>query len=302
MNFAWISNPPILVTLAAVIAATVTDIKSHEVPDWVSYVLIACGLLFAGVDSIVWGRLTIISSVLGLALGYGIGALLYYTGQWGGGDAKLLMGLGATLTLPYTWILSVWQNRSQIPIKLVGLATVGGIKELPFFILFLVLLIFAGCAYGLVWMFILMLKHRRVFAKAFSKKVDSTYRTIRFIVLVVCVLSLIGAIIMRGVTGALLVLLCALVYSLFYLVVAVKIVEESLMRRQVKPRNLVEGDWVVGGARVGKKWVIPKDNYGATKEQIAYLRKKAPSMTLTIKEGIPFVPSFLVALLIALAL
>jgi Flp pilus assembly protein protease CpaA len=299
MDLSLLLNIPLLVALLGILVATVTDIKSHEVPDWLSYSLIALGLLFSAAHTVITHELTIVYSLLGLGFGYAVGALLYYTGQWGGGDAKLLMGLGALITLPYTWFT---QLATQFTFTLFTL------KALPFFLLFLVFLIVCGSIYGMVWMLVLVLYNWKRFRKLFSQRV-AHFKTQRIIVLTASGAFLLLAILMAtgvfvgGIAAAsLLFLLALLVYGSFYLLVAVKLAEQEFMLKQVPASKLTEGEWVVGGVKLNNEWVIPENNIGATKEQIALLKKRAPNKEITIKEGVPFVPSFLFAFIATIIL
>ena len=86
----------VITALLWVLFASLSDIKTREVPDWLSYSLIAIGLGLRGINSIylkdVWFFLY---GLIGLTIMFGFGMLMYYTKQWGGGDSKLIMGLGA---------------------------------------------------------------------------------------------------------------------------------------------------------------------------------------------------------------
>src|SRR3989344_3937659 len=77
---------------------SITDLKTREVPDWLNYGLIISGiglnLLFSAIYS---NPSFIINSIIGLAIFFGIAYIMFYAGQWGGGDSKMLMGLGAMI-------------------------------------------------------------------------------------------------------------------------------------------------------------------------------------------------------------
>lgn len=80
--------------LAVIAAATIYDLKSREIPDLFPVVLLllaiaACALGWTGVG---WA-----SAGIGLALALVLGLALFRTGGFGGGDVKLLVGLGALL-------------------------------------------------------------------------------------------------------------------------------------------------------------------------------------------------------------
>ena len=81
----------VLVIAATAIAAW-TDWKTGNIYDWLTYPLIAIGVVLNLIEL----------NFLGLGLGAGvfaIGYLLYYTGRLGGGDVKLFAGI--TMALPF---------------------------------------------------------------------------------------------------------------------------------------------------------------------------------------------------------
>ena len=77
------------------------------------------------------------------------------------------------------------------------------------------------------------------------------------------------------------------------------------MIKAVHPSIVTEGDWIAKDVIVsGKKICGPKD-LGITKEQLALLQKLARQKkikSVIVKYGIPFIPTFLIALLAALML
>jgi len=86
------------VLLIGMIAGTYTDLKNRWVPDFVNFSLIAIGLgghaILSVLNQSIW---PLAYSIGGAIAFYAIGGIMYYTGIWGGGDAKLLIGVGALL-------------------------------------------------------------------------------------------------------------------------------------------------------------------------------------------------------------
>src|SRR3989338_3440310 len=73
---------------------SITDLKTREVPDWVNYGLIISGIGLNLLFSIILqDRSYIINSILGLSIFFGIAYVMFYAGQWGGGDSKTLSTL-----------------------------------------------------------------------------------------------------------------------------------------------------------------------------------------------------------------
>lgn len=84
----------LLITLFLLVIATIHDLRTREIPDWISVVLLVCAVVGVGanlLDTGWWGML------FGLLLSFAIGATLFGLGNWGGGDAKLIIALGALL-------------------------------------------------------------------------------------------------------------------------------------------------------------------------------------------------------------
>ena len=91
----------ILISLALVflVVASYTDLKKREVPDWLNYGLIFSGLGLRFIFSFEGGWGIFLNGLAGFLVCLGIAYLFYYTNQWGGGDSKLLMGMGAVIGL-----------------------------------------------------------------------------------------------------------------------------------------------------------------------------------------------------------
>jgi len=83
-----------LVPLALLAVATLHDLKSREIPDWISALLLGWGFVLAAVTGNVaaWTALA-----LGVLVGLALTAPLFWLGGLGGGDVKLIAALGACL-------------------------------------------------------------------------------------------------------------------------------------------------------------------------------------------------------------
>ncbi len=270
------------VAFLGVLIGTLTDLKKREVPDWVNYSLIAAGLGFAVIAAASTQRwLGLAESLAGLVACFVLGALMYYTGQWGGGDAKLIMGFGALFGLPLT---------------------TAGWSAPPFLVVFLVATLFSGAVYGLLWMLSLMVIRRKDFVPAFAKRMhDPALLRLRKLVIGFAIILLVAGFVFPGPGTIVLLVLAAMIYLLFYLSIAVKVVESVCFVKEVPIGKLVEGDWIVGEVRKDGKVLVPEKNPGLTKKQLAALEKHKVK-SVTVKEGIPFVPSFLIAFVVAYAL
>lgn len=256
--------------------ASIFDIRTREVPDWLNFSLIAFGFGSAIIASIIHLTYTyILYSAIGFVFAMLVSFLFYYTGQWGGGDAKMLMGLGA----------------------LFGLNISGGI---PFIILLLLNIFIFGAIYGMGWSLYLAFKHKKDFKKAFDKLVHSRKVMVyRRVIMVITILGLLffffSPIFLKPIIMGFLVLL----FFGFYFIIYSKAVEKSSMEKMIPINKLTEGDWVLETMTInGKEHKFSKQ--GISKKDIALLKKSFKKKTIKVKEGIPFLPSFFVAYVITL--
>jgi Flp pilus assembly protein protease CpaA len=271
---------PLAVTASfiALLIASYTDIRTREVPDWLNFSLIAAALGTRILLSLIaWDISYIIHGLFGLGLGVGLGYLMFYTGQWGGGDSKLLMGLGAMLGFQFSF-----DN---------------------IFVSLLVNILFVGAAYGFIWSLLMALRNWKAFSRKFSEYTSSRlFSTSRVVMLAVTGLAVSASILAQEYTMRLLFLILAVTaFLLLYLWVFVKAVEEACMLKWVPPSKLTEGDWIAKNIEVKGKHIAGPKDLGISRKQIALLKRLKVKKVL-IKEGIPFVPSFLIAFLLTLAL
>jgi prepilin peptidase CpaA len=92
------------VVLVAVIIAAFTDVRSFKIYNALTLPLLASGLVYHGM---VGGSGSLLLSVLGMLFGFFIPFLLFLAGGMGGGDVKLMAGVGAWLGLPMTYYVFV---------------------------------------------------------------------------------------------------------------------------------------------------------------------------------------------------
>ncbi len=264
------------VALAALLAASYTDLKTREVPDWLSYGLIFSALGIRALFSLGEPDGSILlRGLAGFAVFVAIAYLMYYTHQWGGGDSKLLMGLGAAIGLDF---------RLFPP---------------PPLAVFFALLMLAGAAYGLCWLLVLAVRNARGVANhfgAFTRRAQAI-RNATFIASGVLLLALLLT--SDASLRLLLLLLVIMPVALFYLLGLVRSVEDAALRKAVRPAQLTEGDWLAEDVVVKGKRVARASEPGLSREQIALLKRLYRQKKLSrvvLRNGIPFVPSFLIAL------
>ncbi|MBI4439215.1 prepilin peptidase [Candidatus Woesearchaeota archaeon] len=271
---------------AAVLAvASFTDMRTREVPDWVSYGSIVAGIGLASVSSVVlWSFWPLAYSVAGLVVFLAVSSAMFYSGQWGGGDSKLLIGLGSILGLRFGF---------SYPFVALDQPVVW----------FCVNLLFVGAVYAVLWSVALAFANRARFAKQFVNTAASVGQAgwlfgLFGVLAFSAVFFLVEPEFRFVLLGAFAALLSAGLLWLFS-----KSVEKSCMLKRVDPVRLTEGDWIARDVYCDGKYVCGPKDLGIEKHQIALLlrlKAKGKVNSVLVKEGIPFVPAFLISFLVSL--
>ncbi len=247
------------VALTALLAGSFTDLKTKEVPDWISYGLIFSGLGLRLIFSLAEFQWTIFfEGLAGFLIFVALAYLMYYFGQWGGGDAKLLMGLGAVIGLSF------------------------GFSTLPKLAVFLINLALVGSVYGIVWLFILAIKNKHKFLGEFKKQ-HGQIKTLSIIFLLIVAAGIISSFFFQGVIKGFLIVLAVIPIGSLYTWLLVGSVEKISFYKKIRPEQLTEGDWIADDIIInGEKICGPKD-LGIDEKQIAkliHLKKNAKMKTL----------------------
>lgn len=267
--------------LIGLIIASFSDIKTKEVPDWLNYSLIISGItlrLFYSLLNKQWYFFN-----YGL-IGFGsmslLGGLMYYTKQWGGGDTKLLMAMGTIFATPPKFL----------NLKL---------DSVPFLAILFINIMIAGAIYGIIYSIILAIKHKKEFMKEFKKQIKTKRKKIRLGLIFAIFLLILAFFIDYFPIKILLYILTLFTATYPYLWLFVKSVENTCMYKYISPLKLTEGDWIAEPIMINKKEIWGPKNLGIEKEQINKVIK-AKIKKVKIKEGIAFVPSFLIGTLTSL--
>ncbi len=268
---------PILVSISLMwlLAASIIDLKTKEVPDWLSYSLILISLSIQAVYSVIVNNPKFIFlGLVGLVIGTLLGSLMYYTKQWGGGDAKLLMGISL-----------IYFNYPS-----------SSIANIPFLLLILLNIIFVGTVYSLIWSLYLFIRNRKECSKKL-KELRQKSKKIRNALCVVTILVALSVVMIDPSPITIPLILAPLL--LYYLIISIKSVEAVAFYKTIPLSKLTEGDWITKDISIHNKIVYNSSSPGVTKEQINILRQHKLKEIL-IKEGIPFVPVFFLALVVSL--
>ncbi len=268
-----------IIALIWLVFASISDIKSHEVPDWLSYSLIIIGFGNALFNSIILNNIKFLFySIFAFSLFFLVSALMYYTKQWGGGDVKLLIGI-ATLFPVYPIELLDYFNPNL---------------NLPFIVILILNLIIFGALYSIIYSIYLLIKNKINFLKELKNyKFNKIYLFIPLIFIIISILiqDILFKLMLLSLGVIILVTPLILIYT--------KVIEKKCMFRKISVNKLTEGDWITNNIYHGKKLIYNKNSPGVAKEQISII-KKLRIKYLIIKEGIPFIPAFLLSFIFSI--
>ncbi len=273
---------PLSIAFIGLLIGTYTDIRTREVPDWVNYGLIGAGLSLGLLYSVIFSEWSyIVNSLIGFGVFFLVAVIMFYTGQWGGGDSKMVMALGALIGIDISF------------------------KEFPFLIGFFINMLLIGAVYGIVWSFVLAFKNRNKFLREVKKRLTSKKIMLtRRLLLISSFIILVSVFFIEDFFLKITMFhLALIIFSTFYLWIFIKAVEKTSMLKYVKPAELTEGDWIEKDVFVDGKRICGKKDLGIEKKQIRKLiqfYKKKKVNKILIKEGIPFIPSFLIAFIVTL--
>lgn len=267
-----------VIGVLALLIASITDIKKKEVPDWLNFSTIAAALGIRLTHAISYNDyMYLIYGIVGFGIMFFLGLILYYGRLWGGGDTKLLMGLGALFgTTPY-------------------FANV----DYPFIAILLINIIIVGSVYSLLYAIKLFFKNYN----ATINEIKNQSKRMRFTRIGYLAASLILLLTFFALKDRFLKVLAISLsgFLIFYihLLIFIRAVEKVGMYRVIPIAKLTEGDWVSEDIKINGKLIYSKKSLGIEKKQIELLKKHG-LRKIMIKEGVPFVPSFLIGLLITL--
>jgi len=262
-----------LIVLAVVwlIGAILQDLHRREVDNVWNFSLIGFALAYRLAVSGFTGNYWFFTNGL---IGFGIflllGNLFYYSRLFAGGDAKLVIALGAILPLSYNWVVNA---------KIFGLFILG----------FLV----GGSLYVFAWSIGLVIVNFPAFIKEYGKQIVRYKHYFKLTLFLVLGFSVLLYFVDPN------LIYSSLVFLFFpFLFVFARSVEEVCMVKAVEIDKLTVGDWLYEDLYVkGKK--IKKNWEGLSEKDLKLIKEKYHRKVM-VKYGVPFTPSFLIGFLFVL--
>jgi len=258
----------LIIAFIALILASFHDLKTREVPDYLSYFLLGSAIVLRlmwlvytqNLNVVVWAPVSF--SVLFI-----FSYLMYRAGQWGGGDVKVMMGLS---------VLLCW-----FPFGV-----------LPFFVDFFLNSLIVGAFYGMIAVGVIGIMN--------YKQLKEYLNSIDYILLPALFIATILIFVLLPPVFAFLTSLIVISVGLFKYF---KIIETNFLHQSVPIYKLTEGDWLLRDVRLGGKLIVKQRDIGLTEEDIKKLQRYEKSgriKKVPIKVGVPFVPAFLIALVVTI--
>jgi Flp pilus assembly protein protease CpaA len=255
----------IVLSFVWIVFAVVQDLREREIANWLNFSLVIFALGFRLFYCLFnnQGYGFFLQGLLGFGIFLIIGNLLYYGKIFAGGDAKLMIGLGAAIPFSGNFIIN-----------------------LNAMLIFLLFFLVAGAFYGIILSIIIGIKNRKRFVMEFSREFKDKKNFFYISLIIGIVLVLLAFV------ETFFVYLGILAFISPYVYFSAKSIDEACMIKSVSTKELTEGDWLYRDMKIGRRMIKAKWS-GLSEEEIEFLRKKKKNVL--IRQGIPFSPVFLIS-------
>ena len=259
----------IVLGLVWLVFASIEDIRTKEVADWLNFSLIIFILGFRFFYSLfeLESFMFFYQGLVWFGIFFVLAHLFYYSRMFGGGDAKLMYAFGPLIAFSESFSVN-WKIAAS----------------------FILIFFLVGAVYGLIGTVILMFRNFKRFKKQFAKQ----FKKFNKLALVVMVLALIlmgfGFSLMRE-----FFYLGVLLFIMPLLFIFSKAIAEAEMVKSILVGKLREGDLLYADVKVGKS-VVKMSWEGLEKDEIEKIRRYHKKVK--IREGLAYVPVFLISFLV----
>lgn len=260
-----------ILALIILFTASIFDFKNREVPDLLSYSFIASVIFLRLLFSFKVGFSFFIDGLIGILIFGAFGSILFYSGQWGGADVKILAALGGVL---------------GFSLNLINPLTI-----------FLACIAFAGSIYGITYTATLSAIH-------FDELKNSKKGLLkRWLLTTPLFLALVCLFLTSNIYVKIVLLLISIIPLLLLFISITKVLEPICFRKIIPVEELTEGDWIDGELKHEGKIIFKAKKEGLYKKDIEHLKqlkKEGIIEKVKIKIGMPFVPVFFLAFILFL--
>ncbi len=267
-----------LLGIVFIAIASYQDLKKKEVDNWISLSLIVFALGYRFFYSLFTlslgeGFMFFYQGLIGVGIFFILGNLFYMSRLFAGGDAKLLIALGSVLPLSYNFM-----------------------ENVNYFIYFLAIFLFVGGVYGVITSIVLVIMNYSKFKKKFFMKLKESKRSLYSSLILGGLLIFLGILlILLGISSLLFLALGVMILLFPFLYLYARSVDEVSSVKRIPVSKLSPGDWLHKDVKIGKKTI--KANWDGLEESDIKKLKKHKKY-VKIKEGIAFVPVFLIGFII----
>jgi hypothetical protein len=263
--------------ITAFLLACYEDIKKREVYDYLNFSFAFIILIIALFDSMISGSFDPIKySLFGTIIGFALGAILFYGGIWGGGDAKFLLGFSASVYYIKDFFLRTYSDIGFMYDYLIVKLNVGFNLFLDTFLLYITYLDL------LFLMFVLI---QFLIVKRRSEKINLLF--------LFTTLSLLFVGLYFNLTPISLVVICFTVFIMIFF--AKEGVFDSVYLKYKKHLTHLEvDDKIDDDIRINSKVIVKYEdgNLGLSKEQINNIKDKLTKdegkIDYWIRKSLPF--------------
>jgi Flp pilus assembly protein protease CpaA len=263
-----------LVAFIGSAAAGLYDLKTTEIPDEIPYAMIAIGIVGNFIQSyLAWSYLPLLYSVIA-GLGFlGFGFIMYYFGQWGGGDAKILSAIG--------FLLPTYQVANLI---------------LPFSLSFFFNVFLIGAIYMIVYAFALSFINRNIWTAFFMDLKANAKMILVYNSALIVTLLFLGFLFARVFE-----FLPFTTFTVFVIMIGIASAGLYVMWKFVKAVERVgfKKKILVSKLKIGDVPDYYKIWEGVTEKELKKI-KSSGKKYIWIKEGVRFAPAFPIALIFTL--
>ena len=276
----------ILIASLILLLASIVDLKTGEIPEKFSLGLIvfACAVALTH-TAFDWNTSHIMQAVFWGVVGLAVGYLLFYLGQWGGGDVKVLAGVGCLLGyIDSTGYM--WPNGYFIDYRLPPLAT------------YFIDMAFVSTPYVVAYTLVLGLLRPKAFREYFKRIGEAK-----------ALLTLLASLLPTVIALYLGFTKLAYVYLLvpFFLLATyyMRTVEEVLLTKRIKVLDLRDWDILAEDLVVnGKRIACRRNIEGVTPKQVKQIKRLAEAgripPTIRVRWGVKFAPILFISLLLTI--
>lgn len=250
-----------------IVFAAIEDLRTNEIANWlnISLVVFAMGFRFFYSLFELGSFSFFYQGLIGLGIFVLLGNLFYYGRMFAGGDAKLMMALGAILPISNNLFVN-----------------------LQVFFMFITIFLFVGAIYGIIVSVVFGFLNFKRLRKEFNMQLKKKKRFTIISILVSLIFLTLGFWVIEFFYLG----LFTFIFPYFYLYI--KSIDESCMVKNISSKKLTVGDWLYKNVKIGKKTVKATWD-GLTESEIKLLQKKKKVL---VRYGVQFAPAFLISFIL----